>query len=162
MTGVVTLVRSQVDPQCVVAGTLRDDGCSVSMQNLPRERVAIDLESAVELDTPRGLVGRDTRRCDFLFVAEEDAATVWAASLELKRGGFKASDVAAQLEGGASALDKLIPHQQSVRFRPVVASQRVPKAERASFMRQRVPFRGVHHRLVHMRCQSPLRSVLRP
>ena len=161
MTGVVTLVRRQVDPRCIAVGTLRDDGCSVTMQSLPRERVAVDLERAADLDTPAGLVGRDTKHCDFLFVAEEDAATVWAATLELKGASFSASDVAAQLQGGATALDKLIPREQSVRFRPVIASQRVPKAQRASLMRQRVRFRGIWHRLVRMRCQSPLRSVLR-
>lgn len=162
MTAVVTLVRDRVDPRCVVAGTLRDGGCSVTMQNLPSERVAVSLERAAELDTPASLVGRDTKLCDFLFIAEEDAATVWAAPLELKSANFRASDVAAQLQGGAAALEKLIPREQFVRFRPVMASQRVPKAKRASLMRQRVRFRGDRHRLVHMRCHSPLRSVLRP
>lgn len=161
MTGVVPLVRSQVDPRCIVVGALRDEGCSVSMRDLPTERVAVDLERAAELDAPAGLVGRDTKRCDFLFVAEENAVGVWAASLELKGGNLRASDVAEQLEGGAAALEKLIPRKQLVRFRPIVASQRVPKAQRATFRRQRVRFRGVWHRLVHMRCQSPLRSVLR-
>lgn len=160
MTGVVALVRSQFDPQCIVAGALRDDGCSVTMQHLPTQRVAVDLERVAELDTPAGLVGRDTKHCDFLFVAE-DGAAVWAASLELKGGNLRASDVAEQLDGGAAALEKLIPHKQPVRFRPIIASQRVPKAQRASFRRQRVRFRGVWHRLVHMRCKSPLRSVLR-
>lgn len=161
MTGVVTLVRRRVDPRCIVAGTLRENGCVVSMQDLPRERVAVNLERAAELDTPAGLVGRHNKRCDFVFVAEEDAATVWAAPLELKSANFRASDVAAQLQGGAAALEKLIPREQAVRFRPVIASQRVPKAQRASLMRQRVRFRGIRHRLVRMRCQSPLRSVLR-
>ena len=150
MTGIVTLLRRQVDPRCVVAGTLRDDGCSVSMQDMPRERIAVNLERAAELGTPTGLVDRHTRHCDFLFVAEEDTATLWAASLELKKGDFRASDVATQLQGGAAALDKLIPCGQSVLFRPIVASQRVPKAQRASLMRQRVRFRGARHRLVHL------------
>ena len=131
------------------------------MQHLPTVRVAVDLDRVAELDNPAGLVGRDTKHCDFLFVAEEDAAAVWAASLELKGSNLRASDVAEQLEGGAAALEKLIPRKQPVRFRPIIAAQRVPKAQRASLMRQRVRFRGAWHRLVHMRCHSPLRSVLR-
>ena len=88
------------------------------MRDLPRTRVVVNLERVVELGAPAGLVPQDGKRCDFLFVAEEDAAMVWAASLELKGGNLRASDVTAQLEGGADALDRLIPGSNPCTFAP--------------------------------------------
>ena len=153
MTLLLDQMKGRVDHQCIVSGALRKEGCSVSMRASPKERVAIDL------DHPKAPIDANTTRCDFLLFAELQAPTTWAAAFELKRGGFDAPKVAAQLQGGAALAERLTPSGHEVQFRAVVVSGKFPKAERDRLKRQTVRFQGTDHDLTHRKCGVPLREV---
>ena len=154
MRGLVEAVKGQVDPKCLVGGELSDAGCRVSMRDLPHKRVAVSLEH------PSAPIAEGDPHCDFLFVAETDDAVAWAMPIELKSGGFDASAVAVQLQGGATLLEKWVPNSHSIRFLAVVMSGKFPKGERKRFQRQKLRFHGSSHPLKHSRCGSSLRSVI--
>ena len=154
MTGPLQTVKANLDPRCLVRN-LNRQGCSLTLAGLPRTRIAIDLDSAF------APLADTTTRCDYLFLVEHGSALACAASIELKRGGFGARSVAAQLQAGADALAGLVPDRSPVTFRALVASGKFPKSERDPFKRVGVRFRGTLHRLFHTPCGSQLSTALR-
>ena len=148
----VDAVRAKLDVRCL-ARKISKAGCALQLKDVPAQRIAIDLDS-------RFAPGKNTgTRCDYLFLAEDDDSA-FAIPIELKRGGFKATGVVAQLQAGADVLASLLPEHSYVLFRPIVASGRFPKAQRDDFQRAEVRFRGTNHRLVHATCGRQLLSAL--
>ena len=132
------------------------DGCSISLQDAAPTRVVVDLDCRELEFAPR------QRRCDYLFVGEdEDGARVVA--MELKSGRFKAADAARQLQGGADLVDSWLPWKSSFRFVPVLAHGRtVPREEQKALRRSsnRVVLRGQVKQIELIRCGTALTAVL--
>lgn len=155
MTGLVAEVGPSIDARCIVKRGLSKEGCTVVMTGMPRERLVIDF------DKPGSPLQQDTTRCDYLCIAEADNGDDWIVPLELKKGGFKATVIAQQLQAGANVADKLVAAAATFRFRAVAFSGSVRKAERLSLKRQSVQFRGHREEIRRTRCGGRLASMLR-
>ncbi len=118
MNGLVACVREQLDERCLVGkGTLRKEACEVYLTGMPGSRVVADL------DKPGAPLGEHETRCDFLLFAEEhgnEGWKEWVVPLELK-ARLELRRVAAQLQAGADAADRLVADASEVAFVPVVA-----------------------------------------
>lgn len=76
-----------------VATSYTKEGCQISMANIPSERVVLDVDIAYPTDTSQ------TNQCDFiLFQIDGVKKCIIGVPMELKRGGFDASDVVKQLQ----------------------------------------------------------------
>lgn len=154
MTGLTQVVSGLIPTSCRVSACNRD-GCRVSMQKAPDQRVIVDLDCA-KLGLPPA-----TKRCDYLFVGEE-SQHVWVAPIELKSGGFKARIAVEQLQRGADAVGQWLSETQVFRLLPVLVHGRgVHPHEARELRRARI---RLHHResqVVTIRCGRPLRDALR-
>ncbi len=144
------------DRRCLTEGRLNKEGCRVLMTEAPYPRVVVDF------DKKGSPLPADSPRCDYLLITEDRQDIGWVVLLELKRGRMDAGLVVRQLRAGASAAEKIIPKDQEIRFRPVVASGRVPKHERTELKRQsnKILFHGYTEPIRLMSCGSSLTSVL--
>ena len=150
-------VRAKVAPNCITK-RCRKGKCSISIQGMSGESFAIDM------DHPKAPVGRYETRCDYLFLGSTNASgNQWVAPLELKEGDVRASEVVQQLQAGADVADRLVPASPQVNFRPVVASGRIHKGERAKLRENsnKVRFRGERKVVRRMRCGERLDAELR-
>ena len=154
----VESVRGRIDPECLVS-SMRKEGCTVSLQGAPKERLIIDL------DKPGAPVGGDGRRCDYLFIANgAQNETSWVAPLELKKGALRASDAVQQLQAGAEVAERLVPNGLRSAFRPTVAFGSIRKLERDALRapRAKIAFRGRQEAIRLMKCGDRLVKALHP
>ncbi len=113
MSALVALVAPKVD-QDWRTNYCKKGNCSLSLNDAPAQRLIVDLDRATLPIPP------NQKRCDYLFVGGEDS-TAWVVPIEMKGGGFKADDVAKQLQGGSCVAHKWLPRGSSFRFVPVLA-----------------------------------------
>ena len=157
MTGLVASVRGKLDEACVGSRRLRKEGCSVSLRDAPQPHLIIDL------DKPGSPLSQNQTRCDYLFVAEVPSNRDWVVPLELKSGGLDAGKVAAQLQAGARAAEKLVQSGRTIRLRPVLAyGGSMHRAERTAMKKKTnwVRFRDYSEPVRQIRCGSPLTPAL--
>ena len=153
MTGTIAAVRARLDERCVVDNGLpQKNGCGVSLEGMPGEHQAVDLDKS---GSPLGLT---QTRCDYLLFAESPCSELWFAPIELKKGTVDAGEAIEQLQAGAQAAKGIIPPGIDVCFRPVLASGGVPKAKRKKLKAKaiRVTFRGYSEAIRRIRCDAPL------
>ena len=153
MSDLVRMVRAEVPNECV-ARRFAKDGCSIRMTGVPTEHVTIDVDcNALPLRV-------DEKRCDFVFVGEDDSGA-WVAPIELKSGSFSASSVAAQLQVGADLAHRWLPANARFQFAPVVAHRRGIRREKVkALQRTSVTLREQKRRPKLIHCGSPLRQAL--
>jgi hypothetical protein len=114
----------------------------------------------VDLDCEDLELGPDRKRCDFLFVGEDERGA-WVVPIELKSGGFSGTPVREQLQGGANAADGWIPPGCSFRFVPVLAYGRAGHREQIKSLRSgTVTLRDQHRKPVLIRCDARLTEAL--
>lgn len=112
MSALVASVTRRVDNDCRTHHCKKGK-CSISLKDAPAQRLIVDL------DCPKLRVPAARKRCDYLFVGGE-GRTAWVVPIEMKGGGFKADDVAKQLQGGSCVAHKWLPRGSSFRFVPVL------------------------------------------
>lgn len=159
MNGLVASVRRQLDSQCLEGSeTLRKQACEVSLAQMPRNRLVVDLDK-------RGApIGQHHTRCDFLVFAEEGGGKGWQAwvvPLELK-ARLEIRKVASQLQAGADAAGRLIPDASGVTFIPVVACR--PKKGQRRWLKEslmRVRFKNRTETFRLMNCGGKLIDQMR-
>ena len=123
------------------------NGCRVSLANLPRERVVLDVDLAFPTD--RAVKAQ----CDFiLFYTSQD--TLVAVPMELKQGDVDASEVVKQLQEGAHIVNRLVPRNVETNCIPVLihGSKRVQSRQNEKLKRSSVNFRGVKLPIQTTRC----------
>jgi len=124
------------------------------MTDAPRRHVLVDLDCK-ELESAPA-----SKRCDFLFVGDDEHAA-WVVPIELKSGAFTGGSLMEQLQGGANAADRWIPSGCSLQFVPVLASgRRIHRERLKSLRRVTVRLRGQRKRPVLIRCGAPLADAL--
>ena len=157
MTGLVDMIRSELDERCLVT-RVRKRGCKVAMTDAPSPRLIVDF------DKPGSPLPSPSARCDYLVVAQGEQAQdcVWVVPLELERGKLTAQKVVKQLQQGASAAEQFIPPHETVRFRPIAVSRRRTKHERNLLKRKSctVRFHGHTEPVLLMSCGAALAKVL--
>lgn len=145
MAGLVESVRAQVAAKCL-ATRCSAQGCSVSMNGIRGCHILINMDC-------RSLgIGRQDRRCDFIFVSDEGA---WVVALELKRGNLDASYVVEQLRAGARFVDRIVPRDVEVNFVPVpVYGGKFHRKERNELLKPTnwINFRGERVQVDSLRC----------
>ena len=106
------------------------------MAGVPADHLVVDLDC-------RGLrLPVERKRCDFLFVGE-DEDSAWVVPIELKSGNFSPKSVALQLQGGACLAAKWLPDGAEFVFVPVVAhGQGIRKEKLKALRRTSVTLRG--------------------
>lgn len=121
------------------------EGCRVSMANLqskPANRVVLDVDLAFPTDRTK------TNQCDLiLFHIDDTQNSLVGVPMELKSGGFDASEVANQLQGGASIVDRFVPKDIEIKLVPVLVhgegNHKVQfnrlKTKRINFRREELP-----------------------
>ena len=157
MSGLVARARANVDGRCI-ATRIRKEGCSVSLNGVPSDRLIVDL------DKPGSPLGQADAHCDYVFVAEDGAGACWMAPLELTTGPVDASKFVQQLRAGASAAEQLVPKNAAARFRPIaVYGGGSHIAERRKLQRRdsQVSFHGMREPVRLMKCGMRLADRLR-
>lgn len=156
MSGLVARALANVDGRCV-AKRIRKEGCTVSLSGAPTARLIVDL------DKPGSPIGQADVHCDYLFVAEDDAAGGWVAPLELTTGPVDASKFVGQLRAGASAAERLVPRNVAAKFRPIaVYGGGSHIAERRKLQRNdsKVSFHGMREPVRLIKCGTKLADWL--
>ena len=154
MSGLVDAVAGRVCDQCHVTRCNKEK-CSVSLNGAPRLRVIVDMDcKALQIPSAR-------KRCDYLFVGEENTVS-WVVPMELKKGRFKAKDVVGQLRGGARTAEKWLPPGGSFQFVPVlVHGRRIHPEERKLLRSTKIKLRGQERQTELLRCGGKLKEVLK-
>ncbi len=157
MSGLVLRARAKVDDRCI-ATQIRKEGCSVSLNGVPSDRLIVDL------DEPGSPLGDAVTRCDYVFIAEDGAGAGWMVPLELTTGPVDADKFARQLQAGASAAERVVPRSESVRFRPVAVyggGSHIAQRRKLQRNDRKVSFHGVREPIRLMKCGAPLAGQLR-
>ncbi len=149
----VDQARQNIDDECL-ARRCRRDGCSLTLAGLAQPFLLIDMDHERSPSDKSG-----GKNCDYILVGDEDH---WIAPLELKRGKLHAKDVVAQIQAGATAADKFVPHGVRTRFRPVAAyGGKAHRAELRLLTTSRVRFRSQKSRIALVRCGTSLLGALK-
>lgn len=125
------------------------EGCRVSLANLPRERVMLDVDLAFPAD--RAVKAQ----CDFiLFSIDAERECLVAVPMELKRGQVDTSEAIKQLQEGARIVARLVPRNVKTICIPLlVHGGRIPKTRRRKRgKRAGVTFRGQESPIYTTRC----------
>ena len=161
MTDLIEHVKRQIPPPCCVR-RCRKEKCTVVLKQAPSPFVLVDL------DCDRLHIEEGSRRCDFLFVSQEDKGMPGLVGVLELKGRPRASVVAAQLQAGAQFAERVLPGDVELRFRPVLFySGGLRGAERDrirnTFIRFRHPKKGsvLKTRVILKSCGSPLKDALR-
>ena len=96
-------VRSNVGHGNLAKSLVREK-CSISMVDIPSQRVLIDVDLAFE-----SLGRTQSKRCDYILFFGSTQDYLIAVPMELKRGTIHASDVANQLAGCVNFAAELAP-----------------------------------------------------
>lgn len=122
-------------------------GCRVSMADLPRERVVLDVDLAFPVD--RAV----EPQCDLvLFYIDTDSLV--GVPMELKSGSVDASVVIQQLQAGARIVDRLVPKEIKTSCIPVLVygGQMHRKQRRKQIKPSKVNFRSQKFSIYTTRC----------
>lgn len=154
MNEVVAAFAANVPLPCQVSCCDRD-GCSVDLVGCSATRTIVDMD-CLALPLPK-----QQKRCDYLFVGEEDDTT-WVVPIELKSGGIgNVNEVLQQLRGGAVIADAWLPEEGEFDFLPVVAHGKdMPKRAWERLRRLRVRLRGKERSPGIIQCGGLLLSLL--
>lgn len=154
MSGVSAEIARKVPRNCH-ATKCSKDGCNVDLDGSPEQRVIVDLDCN-SLSIPD-----DQKRCDYLFVGEEDNTT-WISPIELKSGRFSVSSTLAQLIGGVGVADKWLPQGIALRFVPVLAHGKpIHKQDRLRLLSRSLNLRGKTSKTMLLKCGDRLTKALR-
>lgn len=153
----VEAVREQTNRLCH-ATNCRDSGCSLDLTGAPAPYALISLEH------PTAPVLAGQQHCDYLFVGGDDEnGGPWVVPVELTTGRKRASEFLAQLNGGATVADRLLPAGIPHRFNPVAAYRRALHRDDISDLRKpanRVNFRGQRRQVQLVECSTRLADAL--
>lgn len=125
------------------------NGCRVSLANLPRERVVLDVDRAFPTDSAV------KAQCDLiLFYVDADQGHLVAVPMELKRGDVDASDAIKQLQEGARLVERLVPRNVKTSCIPllVYGSKRIRREQNEKLRRAKINFRGQNAPIQATRC----------
>lgn len=149
----IDVIKKNVNQECIKEMKLRKNGCGISLNKLPQQKLIIDLDKLNCLE--------NQTRCDFLFIAELPEKSGWIVPIELKQGEPRVSKIEQQLQAGAKVAETLVPRDANVKFCPVVASgEGVSKRQRRTLRDISIRFRDQTKAVRRIRCEGSLHTVL--
>jgi len=126
------------------------DGCGVSLEDVPRERVVVDADKAFDAH------GRSGKRCDFILFVLGAGRKLIAAPLELKSGGVDVSDALEQLQKGVAFAGRFAPKASEAECRPILFhGSKIHPKDRIRLNRKKIRFRGRDLTVKTSRCNRP-------
>ena len=133
------------------------DGCKVSLEGAPHERVVIDMDCE-ELEIPD-----NQPRCDYLFIGEQNNTT-WVAPIELKSGRVgSVTTVKSQLDGGAKTANEWLSRGISFQFIPILAHGRsIHRDDLKKLRNRKIQFRGKKRGIFLLSCDDRLTKAFAP
>ena len=162
---IVAVVKTRTDPLCH-ATSCRDSGCSLDLNGVPAPYALIHIDSAeFRVLGSQWHLPDDQQRCDYLFVGGDGTSRrPWVVPIELTTGRKETSDFLAQIDGGISVANELLPEGIRCRFSPVGGCRRrVLGREVADELRKRsnrVNFRGQLRNIDLVECGTRLADAL--
>ncbi len=132
--------------------------CQVDMDNVPRERVVVDVDLAFEAH------GETGKHCDrILCYISPTQNSLVVALIELKSGTFSASDVGDQLRNSAKFVHNLLPKDSEIICVPILFhGSGNHKSQFRKLRREKINFGGKPNLISKNRCNAKqnLASVL--
>ena len=157
MTSPLERLDARIDSGCLVE-TCSKQGCTIGLKDAPSPYRLIDLDHD---DSP---ARRNSKRCDYLFIGENDgAARLHVVPLELKSSGIKVRTVSSQLRAGAKIAERIVRGASSIRFVPVAAPGGKLNRKQINDLAKPangVAFRGERYSIRLIRCGVPLSWAL--
>lgn len=149
MSGTIATIAKNV-PDCCCACSCNKDGCRVDLAGSSKARVVVDMDCD-SLPIPRS-----QRRCDYLFVGQEDNA-IRVAPIEMKTGRLSANEVLEQLKGGALTADKWLPEKVEFQFVPILAhAKKIRRNNLRVLLSKKIQLRGQSRKTVLINCGDRL------
>lgn len=150
MNEILDGIRVQVGPRNL-SNSCGRDGCRVSMEDVPLNRVVVDAERAFPAH------GIEGRRCDYvLFFVGGSKDTLFGVPMELKSGTVDASEVSEQLQRGAEFVHRFSTRVRKSICYPVLFHGRgIHPKQRKILNRAKVRFRGRKLTITTARCNRP-------
>ena len=153
MAGIVSTLKKNLGT-CFTSN-INKKGCRVLLDKVVRPYLIVDL------DHKNAPLGSNDPRCDYLFFADDtDQKSSWVVPIELKGGGFKASEVFKQLQAGAKIAEKFVAKNLSSKFCPILFSGEVNKYERDKMREKKVKFHNHREFIRVAKCGQPLQPYL--
>ena len=149
MKDVLDAVRANVGAENCRKSCSRS-GCQVFLEDVPRDRVVVDVDKALEHD------GQRDKRCEFILFVLKGGRTLVVAPIELKSGSVDVSDALEQLRAGAAFAERFAPKACKTVCRPILfhgGSIREPGWKKLN--RGKIRFRGVDVTVKTKRCGRP-------
>ena len=157
MTSPLERLDARIDSGCLVE-TCSKQGCTIGLKDAPGPYRLIDLDHD---DSP---AGKKSKRCDYLFIGENDgAARLHVVPLELKSSGIKVRTVSSQLRAGAKIAERIVRGASSHPFRSRGRPRREAEPEAINDLAKPangVAFRGERYSIRLIRCGVPLSWAL--
>ncbi|MCY4404465.1 MAG: hypothetical protein OXD54_18020 [Candidatus Poribacteria bacterium] len=142
-------LRARFDDSSIV-NSCSGEGCNVYMDDIPPERVIVNLEREFDLQQ------KTEKRCDrLLFFIHPTDNNLYAVPIELKSGAARESDVIEKLENSLKFIAQIVPTPICSRivYAPVLFEGRGIKWTNPKGTRQlRVTFRGSTLQILVGRC----------
>ena len=125
-------------------------GCTLNMGQIrPHQRAIVDCDLMPTRPSPI---------CDYIIACELGRSTV--SVVEMKSGGFRASEVSAQLSSSSRTVENWLSGVQVDEFLPLLLSKGRNRHEMRVLSRQKVRFRGANYPIESRRCGARLRDLL--
>ncbi len=156
------IIQERIDNRCnskpcgCVVGTCSKSGCRLTLKDLPKDRVFVDM------DRNCYLVNNKSKRCDYLFFCcDSSRGVTWVAAIELKKGRAVASEVVPQLIAGARLATQIVSQIKGVDLYMIIAFQGIRNVERNELRKRtrKIEFGDLKPQLVLLKCGSPLKKA---
>ena len=121
----------------------------------------------IDLDDPKAPKSTHPNKCDYIFACDGDGnigtwSKSWVLPIELKSSNDSITKIEAQLKSGTAIIQKFIPPNTSVWFRPIVAlGKGLHREEKRRLSRTKINFHGKPHNIERINCGDPLSKALR-
>ena len=126
------------------------DGCQALLDDVPRERIVVDVERVFEAQ------GRQGKRCDFVVFLVGNRGELLIAPIELKSGRVDVSDALEQLQEGATFTEQFASKASGAVCRPILIHRHgLHSKDRKILNRTKVLFHGVGLTVLTERCGRP-------
>ena len=128
---------------------------------------AIPNHIIIDLDDSKAPKSTHLNNCDYIFASDGDGNISpwdksWVLSIELKSSYDSIGKIEAQLKSGVAIIQKFIPPNTSVRFRPIVAlGKGLHRDQERRLSRTKINFHGKPHNIERINCGDPLSKALR-
>ena len=149
-----------VNNQCLTK-KIRKENCQLLL-----DKNAMPNHIIIDLDDPKAPKSTHPNKCDYIFACDGDGNISpwnksWVLPIELKSSYDSIGKIEAQLKSGAAIIQKFIPPNTDVEFRPIVAlGKGLHRNDEKRLSRTKINFRGKPKIIAKINCGDPLSKAL--